>query len=940
MPRPFLGQSNSQTGPQRSRLQGGVPQSSSSGPIAEGGLQAPALQALQQIVSTFQSPGRTNLGGPTEIPAAPRLQTPERTPTPQLPQAFEISKPVLGPTIINPPRFGKYYDGWGALVDSLGAFSRGLDKLSQGAIAMEESKHVRAKSSGQSLALQAQAQGFNNMQELQKHLERQAEEGVPGAEQMLQRVEGSSPLQLRYATVTLQDATLKNNFATLIQRLAETPVLADGTPIEQVHPMDPRWQQHKITLGFPQGVNGLIPEVHQGNQAMMAATFGSADSAQLKRHIEWKNKKAKLGLQASVDSNLLLSIDGGGLLSLQMAANGISRELDDLNKNSGTRSRVYQEAKKALPTMLVNAAMKWAGDDPTRMKEVAEKLPQLFNRIQAGPNGELLKDQLPEAGGTALTLAFQTKWANLQSQKDKIDKQIASNDAEIEFGLAMTTPVLDSEGNKTGERTSITNIVQMQDAYEELRKKGAERYRGDADGSLEFFGRIEKLWQDKTLTYIKPIQEENEFNVWFDIASGRDVNVDLISKGMKEGLYSQDGGLKILNALASRNREENKIMIDHLRTIARERKKKALANIHNNTPERQREVRKAYSELMMRGMSVIMEHSGKQITDKGVLVRDLLEKEGDNYFLPLDKVEAAEEAKVYFPDPTQIEGYYGSKANQMELNARILERSKPLVNKETIVDWFDKYEAGDKDTVKTIRELLRNAGIKDPNVFFKRELEKHGIPWDKRIKLKASANTDFSSAGFAMLPTNAGQEIVQPIVDTVNRTWQNFFNQRDNPTWPKLQPLPTIVGKGSKQQALATAAKTLGVDPADLAAAISYETIGTFDPGIAGGEGGKYEGLIQFGEWERKTYGVKPGMSFEEQISGPVVQYLKDRGVKPGHGVKEIYAAILTGNVSTIEEGGLDWKDSNNTSVNSALKDLLPGGGHYKKGLRFLQLDN
>ena len=407
---------------------------------------------------------------------------------------------------------------------------------------------------------------------------------------------------------------------------------------------------------------------------------------------------------------------------------------------------------------------------------------------------------------------------------------------------------------------------------------------------------------------------------------------------MKEGLYSQDGGLKILNALASRNREENKIMIDHLRTIARERKKKALANIHNNTPERQREVRKAYSELMMRGMSIIMEHSGKQITDKGVLVRDLLEKEGDNYFLPLDKVKA--EGKVYFPDPTQIEGYYGSKANQMELNARILERSKPLVNKETIVDWFDKYEAGDKDTVKTIRELLRNAGIKDPNVFFKRELEKHGILWDKRIKLKASANTDFSSAGFAMLPPNAGQEIVQPIVDTVNRTWQNFFNQRDNPTWPKLQPLPTIVGKGSKQQALATAAKTLGVDPADLAAAISYETIGTFDPGIAGGEGGKYEGLIQFGEWERKTYGVKPGMSFEEQISGPVVQYLKDRGVKPGHGVKEIYAAILTGNVSTIEEGGLDWKDSNNTSVNSALKDLLPGGGHYKKGLRFLQLDN
>ena len=262
MPRPFLGPSNSQTGPQRSRLQGGVPQSSSSGPIAEGGLQAPALQALQQIVSTFQSPGRTNLGGPTEIPAAPQLQLPQRTPTPTLPQAFNIPVPVTGQTIVNPPKFGKYYDGWGALVDSLGAFSRGLDKLSQGAIAMEESKHVRAKSSGQSLALQAQQQGFNSIAELQKHLEKQIEEGVPGAEQMLQRVEGSSPLQLRYATVNLQDATLKNNLYTLQQRLKETPVLEDGTPIEQVHPMDPRWQKQKMILAFPQGIQGLLPEVH------------------------------------------------------------------------------------------------------------------------------------------------------------------------------------------------------------------------------------------------------------------------------------------------------------------------------------------------------------------------------------------------------------------------------------------------------------------------------------------------------------------------------------------------------------------------------------------------------------------------------------------------------------------------------------------------------
>ena len=77
-------------------------------------------------------------------------------------------------------------------------------------------------------------------------------------------------------------------------------------------------------------------------------------------------------------------------------------------------------------------------------------------------------------------------------------------------------------------------------------------------------------------------------------------------------------------------------------------------------------------------------------------------------------------------------------------------------------------------------------------------------------------------------------------------------------------------------------------------------------------------------------------MSFEEQMV-IVGKFLKDRGVEPGHGIKEIYAAILTGNVINIKDGGLDWKDSNGTSVNSSLPELTSGGDHYTNGLKFLQ---
>ena len=41
-------------------------------------------------------------------------------------------------------------------------------------------------------------------------------------------------------------------------------------------------------------------------------------------------------------------------------------------------------------------------------------------------------------------------------------------------------------------------------------------------------------------------------------------------------------------------------------------------------------------------------------------------------------------------------------------------------------------------------------------------------------------------------------------------------------------------------------------------------------------------------------------MTFEEQMG--VTNFLKDRGVQPGHGAKEIYAAIFTGNVSNLDK--------------------------------------
>lgn len=99
----------------------------------------------------------------------------------------------------------------------------------------------------------------------------------------------------------------------------------------------------------------------------------------------------------------------------------------------------------------------------------------------------------------------------------------------------------------------------------------------------------------------------------------------------------------------------------------------------------------------------------------------------------------------------------------------------------------------------------------------------------------------------------------------------------------------------NSRAAITMTASRLGISPADLAAVMAYETVGTMNPDIRGGAGNAYRGLIQFGPAERKAYGYQPGMTAADQIAGPVYNYLADRGVKPGMGLLDIYSTINAG---------------------------------------------
>lgn len=129
--------------------------------------------------------------------------------------------------------------------------------------------------------------------------------------------------------------------------------------------------------------------------------------------------------------------------------------------------------------------------------------------------------------------------------------------------------------------------------------------------------------------------------------------------------------------------------------------------------------------------------------------------------------------------------------------------------------------------------------------------------------------------------------------------------------------------------AIRNAATTLGINPVDLGTAISYETAGTFDPWKAGPttQYGQHRGLIQWGEPQRKQYGVYEGMPVEDQL-GAVVKYLQNAGVRPGMGLLDVYSAINAGRV-----GRYGASDANNGGAPGTVRDKVEQqmGAHRQK---------
>ena len=108
--------------------------------------------------------------------------------------------------------------------------------------------------------------------------------------------------------------------------------------------------------------------------------------------------------------------------------------------------------------------------------------------------------------------------------------------------------------------------------------------------------------------------------------------------------------------------------------------------------------------------------------------------------------------------------------------------------------------------------------------------------------------------------------------------------------------LPTNVASDTEfQQEVSAVAGRLGVSEADLMAVMSFETGGTFDPGIRNAAGSGATGLIQFmpstAAGLGTSTGALAGMSRVQQMQY-VEKYLSNKGVRGGN-LSDLYMAVL-----------------------------------------------
>jgi lysozyme len=744
MARPYLGESYGNTDRRTpGRLLGGIPEAASQAPIGTGQLQQPAIQAVQQLVETFSPAGQgATLGGPAQVPTPPQLPQAQSPVISPLPRPVQAPNPVVQQSVVQAPSYAPYVDNITPLARSLAGFSTFFEKLTDYGVEQEKQADARAQQQGMALAQEAgQVGAFQSLQELQKRLEKGVAEGAVGYEDMLRRFQAADPRALRYATINLQTAYIDGNVATLKERLLQTKTLLDGRPLESVPASDPEFQRAMTALMFPQGTAHIMPEVWKSRQQQIQATYGSAMADQESRFGGFKTQKAKQSLTAVIDSAGEEIVSG--TVPPEQVASKLSLGLNGFFLDSGQTTEEYQKEKQGLVKQLVGATLMASGGNWGRAKVALSRLPEVMAQVTAGPNGELLLDQI---GGKAALLEVvqeaQKQVIEQQNLQDGLEQREAREQLQVDLQQMLTPEVL-------GDPVAVDQTEEL------MLRRGRELYGSNPEMAAQYEEGVRKHFSGIRAGFVVPTQEKNEVALWAEMAQNPNVDfTDRIMQLQQSGQLSYQAAKGFLQAQSSRNREDNKANYQVLRGLQDDLKKRLEAQFArgnseggaNLTPNEAKQLWEAMGQLYRQGDEMIRKAPGQDMTTQlGGLYSNALQQS-----LPQQTPQAPAGATPESINKGLVPGGRGNAQQNAQLRRKA--ETQPLYSKERMIQQLDGVLTG-KPLDDATRNIIRRTGMK-PSEFFQRQMQLHGIPVDSdaQKRLQELDGGDLVSRGPAARP--------------------------------------------------------------------------------------------------------------------------------------------------------------------------------------------
>lgn len=447
------------------QLLGGIPVEGSAGAIAQGSINAPALQPQARPVSTFQQTGAPTIGGAPRFFPLPDMPTPSQD-LARLASALGNLSPVLG-----------------ALGDSYVQQQKNID--------------TRAQAVGQAAAMQLVAPGQDFIQ-ARDNLWRQAQAGDPGAAAAYQQMQALSPLQQAYTARYAGQAVLREDIGTAADRF-KTIADIGGVSIDQIEPGDPRISAaksalYRLPVNDPAGFAELMP--------LVAAKNGEIDRLHMGMRLARKVNEASSAGQAALASGFMgQDVDVPRIVADQTQMLTNARRLLGVEEY---QKHVDNYGDWLSSAVLAGSMGKDGKPDPQRYHYLMGKAIDVFTQVQAGGNGELLLETLGAKGGVAAQLALtQRMMVQLKTFGESVDS-FKGSIGEDKGAEILSVTKADDPSLTPAERSARI----MQSRLMAAQLPDGERQGADAV--------INKAETQANTSWTRPMQEKVEREAAFD----------------------------------------------------------------------------------------------------------------------------------------------------------------------------------------------------------------------------------------------------------------------------------------------------------------------------------------------------------------------------------------------------------------------------------------